>query len=302
MSQLITGINAAVVTTFREDGSIDYAAYAALIKRLIANGVTGIVPCGSTGEFTDMTIAERKKLIEVSAELVSGTDVLLIPQTGAVNLHEAKELTEHALDAGADALLVMPPYFCAMDFKEVFGYFEAIAAISTKPIALYHGPFATGVTWTFDQVKELGSIDGIELIKDSSGNGNLLGDLVRAERLGGMQVLNGNDALAFYAFAQGASSCILGLSNVVPAEMVQLRKELSDGGSLEKAREIWDALEPLASFSMRAPYTQVIKAAGNLLGQNLGHHRAPTLPLDASLRGELEQIVADLRVYIDQNA
>ncbi len=204
-AERLQGILPALVTPFTDDGSIDEAALRSLVSRLVAAGVGGLVPCGSTGEFTTLSTEERKRVTEVVASQAAGA-VPVVPQTGALTTNETVELSKHAEGAGAAAVMVVPPFYEPPEWEDVLVHYETVACAIGIPIMVYNIP-ASGTRMTAERIDELAGIPGVEYIKDSSADAVLLTRLLQeyGDRLG---IFNGADTLSFCALAAGAAGAV----------------------------------------------------------------------------------------------
>src|ERR687890_1000344 len=155
MPEPFHGVLPALITPFTDDGdAIDTHALTAIADRLIAAGVGGLVPGGSTGEFTTLTNAERRQLVEVTVQAADGR-APVVAGTGALSTRETVELSVHAEQAGAAAVMVVPPFYDALSWRELKAHFQAVADAISIPIMYYNLPGATGVTLTAEQLRRL---------------------------------------------------------------------------------------------------------------------------------------------------
>jgi dihydrodipicolinate synthase/N-acetylneuraminate lyase len=155
MSEQFHGVLPALITPFTNDGSaIETVALAAIVDRLVAAGVVGLVPGGSTGEFTSLTGAERRQLVETTVDAAAGR-VPVIAGTGALTTRETVELSIHAEQAGASAVMVVPPFYDALSWRELLAHYSAIADAIRIPIMYYNLPSASGQRLTAAQLREL---------------------------------------------------------------------------------------------------------------------------------------------------
>src|SRR5919201_2688638 len=155
MSEPFHGVLPALITPFTEDGgAVDAQALAANVERLIGTGVGGLVPGGSTGEFTTLTHAERRQLTEVTVAAAAGR-VPVVAGTGALSTRETVELSMHAEQAGAAAVMIVPPFYDALSWRELQAHYSAVADTIEIPIMYYNLPSATGVTLTAAQLRAL---------------------------------------------------------------------------------------------------------------------------------------------------
>jgi 4-hydroxy-tetrahydrodipicolinate synthase len=281
------GVLPALITPFTDDGeAIDSRALTAIVDRLIGAGVAGLVPGGSTGEFTTLTNAERRQLVEVTVESAAGR-VPVVAGTGALSTRETVELSVHAEETGAAAVMIVPPFYDALSWRELLAHYTAVADEIDIPIMYYNLPSATGVKLTAAQLREL----PIGSLKDTGGDAVAATELVQTD---GPTLLNGWDTLTFAALAAGVRAVIWGVASIVPEECVELHRLLIDDIDLPAARELWARLWPLCQFLEGQSYPAAVKAACRLAGDTTGPARAPLLPLDDATGSELAALLDDV--------
>jgi 4-hydroxy-tetrahydrodipicolinate synthase len=284
MSEPFHGVLPALITPFTDDGNaIDRAALAANIERLIDAGVAGLVPGGSTGEFTTLSHPERRELVEATVEAAAGR-VPVVAGTGALSTRETVELSAHAEGAGAAAVMIVPPFYDALSWRELLGHYSAVADTIDIPIMYYNLPSATGLKLTAAQLREL----PVTCLKDTGGDAVAATELIQTD---GPALLNGWDTLTFAALAAGARAVVWGTASIIPEECVELHRLLIDDIDLLAARELWSRLWPLCQFLEGHSYPAAVKAACGLVGDNTGHVRAPLLPLDDAATSELSTLL-----------
>jgi 4-hydroxy-tetrahydrodipicolinate synthase len=278
------GVLPALITPFTDDGAaIDTDALAANVDRLVGAGVGGLVPGGSTGEFTTLTNPERRQLIEVTVEAAAGR-VPVVAGTGALSTRETVELSVHAERAGAAAVMIVPPFYDALSWRELVAHYRAVADAIGIPIMYYNLPSASGVTLTAAQLREL----PITSLKDTGGDATAATELIQTD---GPTLLNGWDTLTFAALAAGVRAVVWGTASIVPEQCVELHRLLIDDIDLPAARELWARLWPLCQFLEGQSYAAAVKTACGLVGDTTGPVRAPLLPLDADATSELRTLV-----------
>ena len=279
------GVLPALITPFTEDGAaVDAGALAAHVERLIAGGVAGLVPGGSTGEFTTLTNGERRRLVEITVEAAAGR-VPVVAGTGALSTRETVELSVHAERAGAAAVMIVPPFYDALSWRELLAHYTAVADAIAIPIMYYNLPGATGVTLTAAQLREL----PITSLKDTGGDATAATELIQTE---GPTLLNGWDTLTFAALAAGVRAVVWGTASIVPEACVELHRLLIDDIDLPAARELWARIWPLCQFLESQSYSAAVKTACRLVGDTTGPVRAPLLELDDAAAGELAARIA----------
>jgi 4-hydroxy-tetrahydrodipicolinate synthase len=279
------GVLPALITPFSEDGgAVDAVALAENVDRLVAAGVGGLVPGGSTGEFTTLSDAERRLLAEATIEAAAGR-VPVVPGTGALSTRETIELSVHAERAGAAAVMVVPPFYDAPKWPELLSHYEAVEDAISIPIVYYNLPGATGVELTAEQLREL----PISALKDTGGDAVAATELIQTD---GPTLLNGYDTLTFAALAAGVEAVVWGAASILPEQCVELHRLLIDDIDLPAARELWARLWPLCRFLEGQSYSAAVKTACRLVGDTTGPVRAPLLELD-------DAAIAELRALLD---
>jgi dihydrodipicolinate synthase/N-acetylneuraminate lyase len=284
------GILAAVATPFTADGSsVDELAIHAQADRLIAAGIHGLVPTGSTGEFTSLSIDEHRRVIEAYVE-AANRRVPLIAGIGTLTTQGTAELAAFAEKAGADAVMVVPPFYDPLTFEGLKAFLTAISQASSLPIVYYNIPGVTGLKLSAAEIAELGEIEHVDYLKDTSGDAVTLADLL-ATRSDQIKAFNGWDTLTFFAIASGAEAAIWGTAGVVPELAVELWQVLAEKGDLVRGRELWRPLFEISAFLESVNYVAGIKAGLELLGHPAGPARLPVQPLPAEDRRRFAAIL-----------
>jgi len=284
------GILAAVTTPFTPDGSaVDEATLSAQADRLVRAGIHGLVTTGSTGEFSTLDRDEYRRVISA---YVDATDhrVPVVAGVGALATRDAVALAQHAETAGADAIMLLPPFYGGVSGDTLTTFLRTVAGAIGIPVVYYNIPSATGTQLTARQLADLGDIPGVDYLKDTSGDAVSLTELVvgHADRI---TAFNGWDTLTFAGIAAGAKGSVWGAAGVVPELAVELWETLAVKGDLAAARELWRPLWALSAFLESVDYVAGIKAALELVGHPAGPPRAPVLPLSAERREQLARIL-----------
>lgn len=297
MATQLRGILAAVPTPFTADGSeVDAGALGALVERLIAGGVHGLVPTGTTGEFTSLSPEEYRTVIELYVKAAAGR-VPVVAGVGSMTTAGAVALARHAEAVGADAVMVVPPFYDPLSFEALKTFLSAVSAAITIPIVYYNVPGCTGIRLDADQLAELGDIERVDYLKDTSGDAVTLADLL-ATRRDRISAFNGWDTLTFFGIASGAEASVWGAASVVPDLAAQLWTALAEQGDLPKARELWRHLFAISAFLESVNYVAGIKAGLELIGAPAGPPREPAQPLAASDRARFAQILRTAGVAV----
>ncbi|KAB8222594.1 hypothetical protein BDV33DRAFT_168461 [Aspergillus novoparasiticus] len=284
-NQELTGVMVALITPFTDDGSkIDEGRLKSHIDRLLQAGVHGLVPGGSTGEFTVLSLAERKQLTELCVKYAAGR-VPVVAGTGATSTQEAVELAKHAGEVGAAAVMVVPPFYDPVNYEQLTELMSEIYTESKLPIMYYNIPSASGLTLTPQQIADLSKV-GVKYLKDTSGNAPAYTELVFALS-DKITAFNGWDTLTFYGMAAGAPGCVWGAANVIPELAVQLWEAIAVKGDLKLGRELWAKAFPICKFLESHNYAAAVKTGVELTGQPTGGLRKPFALLADQHKAEL---------------
>ncbi len=289
ISQNLHGILVALITPFTDGGhAVDEDRLKAHIEHLIAAGVHGLVPGGSTGEFTAMTLDERKRLLSLCIKHARGR-VPVIAGIGALSTKECVDLATHAADAAAAALMVVPPFYDPVNVEQLRELMTEIHHASRLPIMYYNIPSASGLTLSPEEIASLSEV-GVKYLKDTSGNAPDLTEL-----LFGLHhkivAFNGWDTLTFYGLAAGAKGTVWGATNLIPELSVQLWNALSVRGDLKEGRELWAKIWPICKFLESHNYPSAVKTGLELLGRDTGGMRKPFALLTGAPREELRRLL-----------
>ncbi|KAJ5559776.1 Aldolase-type TIM barrel [Penicillium tannophilum] len=288
------GIMVALITPFTDDQTkIDEARLQAHIEHLIKAGVHGLVPGGSTGEFTVMTTAERKQLTELCVKFAAGR-VPVVTGTGSTSSAEAIELSKHAGEAGAAAVMVVPPFYDPLNLEELHELFQEIHNESKLPIMFYNIPGASGLKLTPTEIAGLSKV-GVKYMKDTSGDAPALTELLvgHSDKI---TAFNGWDSLTFFGLASGAPGGVWGAANFIPELAVELYEAISIQGDLKRGRELWAKAWPICKFLESYNYAASVKTGVELIGQPTGGLRKPFALLKPELRAELKQLIENAGV------
>lgn len=289
MKQIIfKGMATALVTPMTSDG-VDYEALGRLIDFQLENGINALVSVGTTGESATLTPQERKDVISFTIDRVAGR-VPVIAGTGTNNTAHAIDFSVSADKAGADALLVVTPYYNKATQKGLIAHFTAIADQVSKPIILYNVPSRTGCNLLPATVAELAKHPNIAAIKEASGNMSQVVDLIA--RCGeDITVYSGEDGLTVPILSMGGMGTISVLSNVVPKEAVAMTDAFF-AGRIQEAAQWQCKLLPLIDCLFSEVNPIPAKAALSAMGFGEEHLRLPLTPMEPENR---EKLFAELR-------
>jgi len=289
------GCATALVTPFKKDGSIDDACFKKLVERQIKNGVRILVPCGTTGESVTMSEGERLYVIKMTVEVAHKHRAKVIAGTGSNNTAASVEFTRKARTLGADAALVVAPYYNKPTQEGMFAHFSEIAkSVKKFPLMLYNVPGRTSSNISAQTTLRLAAAhDNIVATKEASGNFSQIMEIC-AKRPKNFKVFSGDDATTLPLISIGVDGLVSVCSNEIPKETsAMVEKALS--GAWTAARKIhFEILELMeANFieASPAPCKFVMKEMG-LLEENL---RLPLVPVTEPTRKKLRDVLKDLR-------
>lgn len=291
------GILVAAVTPFSADDRVDEVATRNLVRSLMDAGVHGMIPTGSTGEFSSMTLDERKRVTDIVIETVGGK-IPVLPHTGAVATREVVGLSVHAQRSGATGLMIVPPFYEPLTEDEVRAHYARVAEAVDLPIMLYNIPSCTGFTFRPEFVLRLADeIPTIRYLKDTTGDARALQTMLTAfgERI---LVFNGWDTLSFLGMAAGAAGCVWGAANVMPRECVALYALITQKKDLNGARDLWARMFLANLFFEQEGYVGAVKAGAALAGRPVGNPRQPIKALSAAKVQELRELLRPLGIVV----
>ena len=290
------GIIPPMLTPFDEDGKLDLQRLRDFVDYLIGGGVQGLFPSASSGEFSTMTIDERKKIIETVIDQNDGRSKV-VPGTGSSSLKEVIELSGFVEDKGGEGVIIVTPYYLKPDQQGLKEFYGEVAGSIDLPIILYELPSATGVKFEADTVAELADKhDNIVGLKDSSGDFELvLSVLEKTDK--DFNLLQGIDSLLLPSLMMGCTGAVPGSSNIRPEFAVKVY-ELYKENKLKEARQVQkELLSPLSRYSKSAGvFPAGYKASAREIGMDLGVPRKPIRELTEEesnkLSSELQELMS----------
>lgn len=292
MSKLyLKGCGTALVTPFKDNCEVDYEAYAACVDRQVEAGVHFLVPLATTGETPTLNPGEKKELLRITREHVG--DMPLLAGCGTNSLDGTLSNMELLDDCGADAWLVVVPYYNKPTQEGQYRYFKEIAARSGKPIVIYNVPGRTGANMTADTAMRLAEdCPNIVGIKEASGRYDQVSEMIRRTPEG-FSVLSGDDDMTLALMATGGQGVISVASNVAPAEVSAMCDAML-AGDLIAARRLHHRLFPLFKGCFVESNPVPVKEAMAQLGLMTNNVRLPLAPASAGTREVMAGILKDL--------
>jgi 4-hydroxy-tetrahydrodipicolinate synthase len=285
---ILRGCYVAIVTPFDENGMVNEPVLRTNIEFLIGKGVAGVVPCGTTGESATLSWAEHNHVVDVALEVARGR-IQVIAGAGSNNTAESLEAAKHARQMGADAILMITPYYNRPTQEGLYQHYRAIATQVDIPIVVYNVPGRTGVNLLPTTLERLCEFKNIVAVKEASGNVLQISEIHRrcGDRL---TILSGDDALTLPILVCGGSGVISVVGNFAPDRMIAIINAFMDG-DLKKALALHEDLMPVSQAMFIETNPIPVKTAMNLLGMNAGSLRLPMVPMSESNKRELVAVL-----------
>ncbi len=286
---VFTGAATAIVTPMTAEG-VDYEQFGRLIDWQIAAGIDAIVVAGTTGEGSTLTDAEHKEVIRYCVERVAGR-VPVIAGTGSNDIAYAISLTKYACEVGADAMLLVTPYYNKATQKGLIQSFTAVADVSTKPCILYNVPSRTGCNLLPASVAELANHPNIVGIKEASGN---ISQIAQVAHLCGdkIDIYSGNDDQIVPVMSLGGKGVISVLSNLMPAETSKICHDYLEGNTAAATAKQLELL-PLVDALFCEVNPIPVKAAMAAMGYGENYLRLPLTPMEDAHAEELYALMRE---------
>lgn len=293
LQQSLAGITVPLVTPFDESGDVDDDALEAVLDHLLAGGIDAVFPCGTTGEFASLSPAERRLVLERTVETVDG-EVPVVAGAGATSVAETVDYVDEAADCGADAAVIVPPYFHTANAPAGNRrFFEAVADEASLPLLLYNIPACTGQEIAVEAVTAVADHENVIGLKDSSGDLEYFLTALRrtpAEFL----LLQGYDSLLLPALRMGADGGVNALANAVPEAYAELSETAESERGQELQAAIADLFEACGAYGF-APAAKAALASRDVISSDAVRPPLVTVPddgkraIDENLAGVLER-------------
>jgi 4-hydroxy-tetrahydrodipicolinate synthase len=288
------GTATAIITPFKKDGSIDEAALRKFVDFQIKGGVEALVPLGTTGEYPTMSTDEQKRVIEIVIEQTNKR-VKVFAGAGSNNTTEVIEKARFAKKAGADAALVVGPFYNKPTQNGYFQHFSAVANAVDIPLIIYNVPSRTsGNIEASTMLRMAEEIPTVAMVKEASGNMAQIMEIAR-NRPKNFSLLSGDDSLAYSIVALGGDGCISVVSNETPKEFSRLMR-LCLKGEWAEALQLHFRLLPLMSVNFIESSPIPVKAALAMMGLIEETLRLPLVPITEAGRVKLKKVLDDLKL------
>jgi len=291
----LNGTHVAMITPFDENKQIDEEKYRNLIDFLIENNVDGVLAAGTTGESATITHEEQQKIIDIMIDQVNGR-VTTMAGAGSNATSEAENLVKYAENAGADAALVITPYYNKPQQSGLYEHYKLLNDTTNIPIVAYNVPSRTGVDLAVDTIIDVAKLDNVVAMKEANPDLNklayLFSQLKKNDLYDNFTVLSGNDSLTLPMIAQGAKGVISVAANVMPEKMSQM-VNCALKGNYDQSRilsdELFDLMDVLFIEASPAP----TKRALELMGMDVGGLRMPINPISPENDEVLQEVLRE---------
>ncbi len=293
MAKKFRGTYTVLITPFSADGkSVDLKALSDLVDWQIEQGIHGLIPLGSTGEFLSLTDEEAEAVAETAIKVARGRVPVLIG-TGAEMTEESIRLSKRAEKLGADGVMIIPPFYCTPTEDELFEHYRRIGEAIGIPIMIYNNPATANVDMRPETVKRLSGIDNVRYIKESTLEVTRVRDIIDlcGDR---MSVFAG--ILGYESFWLGAEGWVAVCSNLLPKESARLFELVADARDQPAALALYRRILPIVRWVGGQRYVSATKAGFAMMGRPVGPPRAPRLPLPAADTAILRRDLATLGV------
>jgi len=290
MHNTFSGTFTVMITPFDAAGRVDLAALAEFTNWQIEQGIHGLIPLGSTGEFLSLSDEEFADVARTVIDTADGRVPVLVG-TGAEDTRRALHLSQTAEKLGADGVMIIPPFYSTPTDDELVRHYETIAAGITIPIMVYNNPATANVDLKPELVARLAQIDGCDYIKESTLEVTRVRDIIR---LCGDKMTVFGGILGFESFVEGARGWVAVASNVAPKEMARLYELVADAKDIDAARDLYHAWVPLIDAVGGQRYVGATKSLLKHMGFAAGHPRPPRLPIPDELDRKMGQLVREL--------
>ena len=286
--EAFAGLSVALTTPFK-DGQVDYALLSEQIEFQIAAGTTCLCPVGTTGESPTLSHEEHEQVISAVIQAAAGR-IKVMPGTGSNSTTEALRLTRWAAKEGADAALVVAPYYNKPTQQGFYEHFKALAEAVDIPICVYNIPGRAAKNIEPETIIRMAELPGIALVKEATGNMDQASQVLNATDL---TVLSGDDSLTLPLMSIGAQGVISVVGNIVPRDVIALI-DAWNAGDLAAARQRHHKLFPLCRDMLGLSTNPIpIKAAMQMLGRDTGELRLPMTPLSEAEMADLRRTLTN---------
>jgi 4-hydroxy-tetrahydrodipicolinate synthase len=290
MTDRFRGTFTVMVTAFDAQGRLDLEAQARFTDWQVREGIHGLIPLGSTGEFLSMSAQERRAVAKCVIDTVAGRVPVLVG-AGAESTDDVIDNVKMAEELGADGTMIIPPFYSTPTWDELIHHFGRIGEAATTPVMIYNNPATANVDLVPPLVAELSRLPRIDYIKESTMDVTRIRDILEMSE-GRMTVFGG--IMGFESFVEGAEGWVAVGSNIMPAALAKLFTLTADDEDYHAARALYREVLPIIRLVAGHRYVSGSKAALDLIGMPMGAPRAPRLPLPENEMGEVRAALSSV--------
>jgi 4-hydroxy-tetrahydrodipicolinate synthase len=288
-----------LVTPFTLDGSaVDIVALERLVEFQIAEGIHGLIPLGSTGEFLSVTPDERRAVVDTVVKATAGRVPVLVG-TGAEWTRDTVAMSREAEAMGADGVMIIPPYYSVPTVDELYVHYKTIADAISLPIMVYNNPATANVDMLPETLARLSQIPNCRYVKESTLDVTRVRDIIR---LCGDRMTVFAGVLGYESFWLGAEGWVAVCSNIAPKLSARMFEAVADRRDMDEALAIYRKLTPLLPFVGGPRYVSGTKAAFEMMGLGMGPPRPPRLPLPEAELPALRRVLEELGLVPERAA
>ncbi|MCW1749723.1 4-hydroxy-tetrahydrodipicolinate synthase [Rhizobium acaciae] len=289
MQKTFRGVYTVMITPLDPSGAVDLKGLAAFTDWQVKEGIHGLIPLGSTGEFLSLSEEERDSVARTVIETVAGRVPVLIG-TGAEDTRESIRLSVKAEAMGADGVMIIPPFYSTPTDDELVHHYKSIASAVAIPIMVYNNPATANVDLKPELVKRIAEIDGCDYIKESTLEVTRVRDIIR---LAGDDMTVFGGILGFESFVMGAQGWVAVASNVAPGPMARIFELVANEKKFDEARELYLKWLPVIQAVGGQAYVAGTKSLLTHMGFGAGLPRPPRLPLPPAQDAAMKRLVTD---------
>jgi len=287
MTKKFRGVYTVMITPLDEHGAVDLKALATFTDWQVRQGIHGLIPLGSTGEFLSLSEEERDGVARTVIETVAGRVPVLIG-AGAEDTRECVRLSREAEAMGADGVMIIPPFYSTPTDDELVHHYRTIASAISIPIMVYNNPATANVDLKPELVGRIAEIDGCDYIKESTLEVTRVRDIIR---LAGDNMTVFGGILGFESFVMGAQGWVAVASNIAPGPMARLFELVADEKKIDEARALYLRWLPIIQAVGGQAYVAGSKSLLRHMGFGAGAPRPPRLPLPAEQDAAMKKLV-----------
>ena len=285
------GAFTALITPFDEDENIDEKGFRQNIRQQIDDGIDGLLPVGTTGECATLSHEEHERVVEIAVDEADG-QVPVMAGTGSNNTKEALELTSHAAEVGADAAMLVGPYYNKPTQRGLYEHYKKLAEEVDIPQVIYNIESRTGKNIEADTIAKLSQIDNIIGVKEASGSLKQVMD-IQNKSVEDFRIMSGDDFLALPMLSIGGYGVVSVASNLIPGKISKLVSSYREG-DVDTSREIHYELLPLFKSLFLETNPGPVKAAMDLMDKPAGKPRLPLVEVEEETKEELRSVLSSL--------